>query len=153
RHSRILSFDDLEERTALSTFTVLNNLDSGPGSLRQALLDANASSGADVIDFNIGSGAQTIQPTSPLPAITDAVLIDGTSQPGYAGTPLIELDGSQAGTGAIGLIVSASGCAIQGLVINRFDGNALELDGDSNVVTGNYLGTDVTGALALANGG
>ena len=73
--------------------------DSGPGSLRQAILDSNAATGAtNTIEFDIpGSGVQTIVPLSPLPAITNPVLIDGWSQPGYAGTPLIEIDGSQAG--------------------------------------------------------
>ncbi len=90
----------MEDRTLLSTFLVSNTGDSGPGSLRQAILDSNAATGAtNTIDFDIsGTGVQTIAPLSPLPAITNPVLIDGTSQPGYAGTPLIELSGSQAGT-------------------------------------------------------
>ncbi len=89
----------MEERTLLSTFLVGNTDDSGPGSLRQAILDSNAAVGAtNTIDFDIaGSGVQTIFPLSSLPAIVNPVLIDGFSQPGYAGTPLIEIDGSQAG--------------------------------------------------------
>ena len=79
-------------------FLVTNTLDSGPGSLRQAMLDANATpnvGGPDVIRFSIpGAGRTTIQPLSILPTITDAVVIDGTSQPGYAGAPVIELDGT-----------------------------------------------------------
>ena len=69
------------------TFTVINTNDSGPGSLRQAILGANANSGLDTIVFSIGSGPQTIAPLSALPTITDPVVIDGTTQPGYAGTP------------------------------------------------------------------
>ena len=77
--------------------------DSGPGSLRQAILDSNAATGStNTIDFDIpGQGVQTIAPASPLPAITSPVLIDGTSQPGYAGTPLIQLSGSQARTATV----------------------------------------------------
>src|SRR5262249_59096844 len=90
----------LEGRDVPSTLTVTTTLDSGPGSLRQAILDANAHAGADVIDFAIGSGVQTIQVGSttgtPLPTITDSVTIDGTSQPGYSRTPLIDLDGENA---------------------------------------------------------
>ena len=69
--------------------------DSGPGSLRQAILDANSVTGQTVtIEFAIaGSGVQTIELASPLPAIAASVSIDGTSQPGYAGTPLITLGG------------------------------------------------------------
>ena len=65
------------------TYTVTSNADSGPGTLRQAILDANAHPGADTIEFDIaGSGVHTISPASALPAITDAVTIDGYSQPG-----------------------------------------------------------------------
>ena len=63
---------------AAATFTVTNTNDSGAGSLRQAITDANASRGADVILFNIaGSGPHTISPGLPLPRITDSVVIDG----------------------------------------------------------------------------
>src|SRR5260370_22422906 len=72
------------------TFTVINTNDSGPGSLRQAILDANANAGPDTIRFSISSGPQAIAPLSPLPTITDPVTIDGTTQPGYSGAPLIE---------------------------------------------------------------
>ncbi len=73
-------------------FVVNTTADSGPGSLRQAILDANNLPGLAVtIDFAIpGTGVQTIEPITPLPSITASVLIDGTTQPGFAGTPLIE---------------------------------------------------------------
>src|ERR1700687_151818 len=89
----------LEDRQLLATFTVLTTNDSGPGSLRQAILDANGNPGLDTIAFNIGGGSQTIPPAYALPAITDPVIIDGTTQPGYSGSPLIVLDGT--GTGAL----------------------------------------------------
>src|SRR4030095_8251296 len=80
------------------TFTVTNTSDSGSGSLRQAILDANANAGSDMIDFNIpGAGVHTIMPASALPTITDPVTIDGTTQPGFAGSPIIELSGTIAG--------------------------------------------------------
>ena len=61
----------------LATFTVTNTDDSGAGSLRQAILDANANAGADTITFNIsGTGAHTITPASALPTITGTVIID-----------------------------------------------------------------------------
>jgi hypothetical protein len=102
---------------------VTNTLDSGPGSLRQAILDANTNPGPDVIQFSIGSGVQTIQVGSTtgtaLPTITGSVTIDGTSQPGYSSTPLIELDGTSAGANADGLVLAATNCTVQGLVICR----------------------------------
>jgi hypothetical protein len=74
----------------LANFIVNNTADTGPFSLRDAITQANALPGADIINFAIpGAGVQTIAPLTSLPIITQAVTIDGTSQPGFAGTPLI----------------------------------------------------------------
>jgi hypothetical protein len=148
--------------TPLSTFTVTNINDSGAGSLRQAILDANASPGADAIVFNIGKPtAHTIQPLTALPAIRESVLIDGTTQPGYAGAPVIELDGT-AVTDDDGLQVVASYTTIRGLGINRFHGGtAIRIVPPPPpaptihdvIVEGDYLGTDLSGTVSLGNGG
>src|SRR6185503_7653610 len=61
---------------AAATFTVTNTNDSGPGSLRQALIDANAASGVDDIAFTFAPPA-TISLLSALPAITDPLTING----------------------------------------------------------------------------
>jgi hypothetical protein len=142
-HARLLSQLVWVTATALlataaqaDTFTVSSNVDSGFGSLRQAILDASANPGADTISFNIGGGAgpHTITLLSPLPQIVEAVTIDGYSQPGSSmntlpggsdAVLLIELDGSSAGGGAEGLRIAASSCVVQGLVINRFDGHGI----------------------------
>jgi len=136
----------------LMTFTVTNTNDSGSGSLRQAILDANANAGADMIDFNIpGAGVHTITPASALPTITDPVTIDGTTQPGFTGSPIIELNGAIAGP-ANGLNIVAGSSVVRGLVINRFKGNGILLDTSvGNVIEGNFIGTDVTGTQALGN--
>ena len=78
----------LEDRTLLAAFVVSSTNDDGPGSLRQAILDSNSATGqTNTIDFNIpGGGVQTIAPLSALPAITQPVLIDGWSQPGFTGS-------------------------------------------------------------------
>ena len=139
---------------AEATFMVSNTNDSGPGSLRQAILDANASAGLDTINFSIGTGVQTIQPTSGLPAVTDPVVIDGTTQPGFSGSPIIELDGSLAGS-SNGLTITAGSSTVRGLVINRFGFPAagiLLYSLGSNRIEGNYIGTNVTGTVALPNG-
>src|SRR5262249_60270322 len=117
----------LGARQLLSTFTVLNTLDAGAGSLRQAILDANANPGADQIAFAIApGGAQTIRPTSALPAITDPVTLDGTTQPGFAeaGHPVIELNGGLAAAGANGLTIFADDSTVRGLVITGCPGTA-----------------------------
>ena len=73
-----------------ATYTVVQSADGGPGSLRQAILDANASGTASTIVFNVhGGGPMSITLTSDLPTVTVPIAIDGTTQPGYAGTPLI----------------------------------------------------------------
>src|SRR5215218_2730997 len=80
-----------DQTHAASTFVVTNVNDSGAGSLRQAMLDANANPGKDLITFNIAGPARRIQPQLGLPDITDPVVIDGSTQPGFAGTPIVEL--------------------------------------------------------------
>ena len=93
---KFAGLEALETREVLSTFTVINIEDSGAGSFRQAILDANASSGQDSIVFAIpGTGVHSIRPTSQFPDVTDSAIIDGTTQQGYsAGKPVVELDGS-----------------------------------------------------------
>ena len=80
--SRRPYLEALEDRTLPSTFTVLNLADSGPGSLRQAILGADAGPGGDTIAFNIsGAGVHTITPLSPLPALTaPGTVLDGYTQ-------------------------------------------------------------------------
>jgi hypothetical protein len=149
----------LEDRTVPSTFLVKSAADDGTDSLRQAIVDANTHPGPDVIDFAIGSGPQTIMVGSTtgleLPIITDSVSIDGTSQPGYGGTPLIALDGLDAGN-VHGLDFQSSGNTVRGLNIRNFGvfggagivfgGNII--DGNNNVVQSCYIGTDLTGTVA-----
>ncbi|RLS71105.1 MAG: DUF4347 domain-containing protein, partial [Planctomycetota bacterium] len=68
----------------LATYTVTNTNDTGAGSFRQAILDANANAGVDTITFSIaGSGTQVINIASALPTITDQIIINGTTQTGY----------------------------------------------------------------------
>ncbi|MEO8611820.1 MAG: choice-of-anchor Q domain-containing protein [Chloroflexota bacterium] len=143
------------------TFTVNTTTDSNDGmcgvntcSLRDAIIAANANSNTNTIAFNIApSGAATIQPTSELPVITYPVVIDGTNQPGYAGTPIIELDGTLVGSSKNGLTIDGGNSTVRGLVINRFAqyGILIETNG-GNTIQGNYIGTDITGNIARGNG-
>jgi hypothetical protein len=133
-------------------FVVTNANDHGIGSLRQAIVDANATVGMDRIVFNIpDSGAQTISLLIALPEITDPIVIDATTQPGYGGTPLIELNGALTGS-ANGLVIKAGGCTVRGLAIGRFSGFGIWLSfSDNHVIQGNYIGIDPTGTLRRAN--
>jgi Concanavalin A-like lectin/glucanases superfamily/FG-GAP-like repeat len=146
----------MEDRTLLSTFLVTSTDDSGSGSLRQAILDSDgATGGTSAIEFNIpGQGVQIISPLSPLPAVTQAVLIDGFSQPGYAGTPVIELGGSQAGA-ADGLAIAGSDVTVRGMDVNGFSGAGIVIYGaqaTGNLIEANDIGTDPSGSQAIPNG-
>ena len=111
----------MEDRTLLLTMLVSNTDDTGRGSFRQAILDSNAATdGVNTIQFEIpGQGVQTIAPLSPLPAITQAVLIDGWSQTGLSGTHVIELSGQEQLSD--GLLIQAPEVTVRGLVINGFE--------------------------------
>ncbi len=144
----------MEDRTLLSTFVVSNTGDSGPGSFRQAILDSNAATDQPkAIDFDIpGPGIHTIEPVSALPTITSAVLIDGFSQPGYSGTPLIELNGSKAAS-PIGLIMAGSNSTVRGLDIGEYSGTGVALEGaGGDLIEANVLGADPTGSYPLPDG-
>jgi titin len=135
------------------TLIVTNVNDSGVGSFRQAILDAT--NGLDTIVFQVpGTGVHTIAVLAALPTISHAVVIDATSQPGYAGKPLIELNGASAGSSSDGLRLPAGNSTIRGLAINRFGGAGIhvQLPGGTNFIQGNFIGTDPTGTLSLGNG-
>ena len=131
--------------------------DDGNGNctLRAAIQEANRVDGS-FIEFNIsGSGTRTIQPASALPTIGRTVFIDGFSQSGASSTNYrIELDGTNAGTNANGLTISGTESWVRGLVINRFGGNGIVLQGSGGkqVIEENRIGTDVSGSGDSGNG-
>jgi hypothetical protein len=136
------------------SFVVTNTNDGGAGSLRQAILNANSTVGVDNITFDIpGAGPHTITPATALPTVTDPVLIDATTQPGFAGSPVIVLNGAGAGTGVNGLTITGGFSAVRGLVIRNFTGNGILVSGGGdNLIERNHIGTDVTGAVVQGNG-
>ena len=169
------------QATATPMLTVNSSADSGdvnPGdgvcvdgsgncTLRAAIEEANALTGANTIGFNISStdpgyisstDSWLIRPTSTLPTVTGPVIIDGYSQPGSveatsstAAMLKIELDGSSAGI-PDGLLITAGSSLVKGLVINDFGiGIRLTANG-GNVVQGNHIGTDITGTASRGNG-
>ncbi len=163
----------LHNAAQAAVFTVNSTADTDDGAcdathctLREAINLANANPGLDTIAFNIpGLGPHTIQPTTTLPAIMGPVVMDGYTQPGSsrnthpAGQGLntvlmIELDGSNVGAGISGLTIGAGNSTVKGLVINRFSDAGIVLDTNGgNVISGNFIGTDVTGTQDLGNAG
>jgi hypothetical protein len=132
-----------------ATLTVTNTNDLGGGSLRQAILDANAGAGNDTITFNIsGGGPFVITPQAPgLPAVLKPTTIDGTTQPGYAGTPIIEI----ANFSGAGLKLQGGASTIRGILVRGLN-VGISLESSNNVVEACYVGTDLTGTVAAANG-
>ena len=125
----------------LATYNVTSLADSGTGSLRQALLDANANGGADSIVFDV---AGTISLSSALPTISEQVSIDATTAPGYTSTPLVTIDGSGTSSAdGLHLDAGSDGSVIRGLIIVNFDDvGILITDSNDHTIAGNYVGTD-----------
>jgi len=154
------------------TFIVTNANDSGSGSLRATIEEANATCHAAPnelckLEFRIPPGAAqwvTIRPETPLPAITaDRLMIDGLSQTRFAGEtnlpgPEIEIRGDLLAEGDGFVIASKCGASVNGLAINGFPGSGVLVaggpcDGVSfNGVGANVIGTDPTGTRAVPNG-
>lgn len=137
-----------------TTFTVTNVNYAGPGSLRQAILDANASPGKDTIAFDILPAApQILFPADVLPAVTDPVRIDGSTQPGYqpGGPPMIDID-SGGSPLLYGLEITAGNSVVNALAIGGFQTGIL-LDGASkDTVTSSVIGANIPGTSANPNG-
>jgi CSLREA domain-containing protein len=152
------------------TFTVntTNDVDDGSCnithcSLREAILAANSNPGPDLIHFNIpGSGPHTILISGPLPTITDAVTIDGYTQPGATPNSNPAPQGLNAqlkivirrsGGSASGLTISASNVVVRGVVINNFNQNGIliTVTGSNVIIEGNFIGTDAGGTNDQGN--
>ena len=173
--ARDLRVEPLEQRQMLTGTQIFVNssgdqdlaevaqLGDGTVTLRSAIEQANLDlSGNDIeIDFAIaGSAPFVIQPGSdanhssvPLPAITrNAVTINGLSEAG------VVLDGSQAATGAEGLLINASNCTIEGLTIQNFTtGYGVEVasagstHADNNAVSNNSITNNGVGVAIVGD--
>lgn len=141
-----------------------------PCGLRRAIQQANFFGGnVREIRFNIpGNGPFKFEPATNYPSVLRPVIIDGTTQPGFAGTPIIEIDGSNISGSAEGLRIQAADSVIRGLVINNMPAVNYQgsLIGGSGIVVlstnirpniqnvtieGNYFGTNVDGTARRPN--
>lgn len=117
-----------------ATFTVSSPAASGPGSLAAAVAGANGTTSPSTIAFNLsGAGVHTLPGAVVLSA---AVTVDGTTQPGYAGLPLVDIPG--------GVTLTGAGCALIGLSLGGTNSPlGVEIDGPSgsNAVVGCFIGT------------
>lgn len=155
-----------------ATFTVSNTFDSGAGSLRQAMLDANANGATPhTIVFNIPASDPgfdgsvfTIKPLSPLPELRGGIIIDGATQTAFSGDtnalgPEVVLNGGLLASGS-GIVISGDNGGVKNLVVNGFPSSGLVLSRlpfdptpSGNQLLNNYVGTDPTGAFAVPNAG
>ena len=155
--------ETLEGRLLLATFTVTTTADAGAGSLRQAIIDANAAAGTDEIRFDLPPTAgvvKTIRPLSALPGVTGPTTIDGRTQPGFVGKPVVFLDGVLAGDFADGLQFSNNGggpSVVRSVAIGRFGRHGINVtqasSSSSFSVFGSHIGVDPDGDVAMGNGG
>lgn len=146
-----------------TTFVVSTTADSGTGSLRDAILQANLQPGADTIRFDIAAplvgGVHTITPTSALPVITDTVWLDASREPDALalGRPVVELVGSDAGGSTTALVLAdgSDSSLVRGLVVHSFGGGGIQVQAGADGVTlaGLRIGTDASGQQAPGNGG
>jgi len=165
RHSNEAGFfTSQEEPSAVTGIAVTNTNDSGEGSLRWAIDQANINAGPDTIIFNIpdtdpgyhaGTGTWTITPLDRLPQLTDdRTIIDGSTQADFIGAqtnplgPEIEIDG----TNTFELKITSNNNVIRGIILNRFKNAGIYfVQADSNQVAGCYLGTDAAGNSSMGN--
>jgi len=159
--------------TSIANFTVTptpnpaivtNTNDSGAGSLRAAIVQANIRPGT-TIRFNIpasrlSGGVVTISPDTALPAIrANGTRIDGTTQTAFSGNtnaagPEVVIKGDGLGAGSAegyGLVIGASNCLVKGLIINGFAENGVSIGGNYNQIEGCYIGTGPAGTIAARN--
>ena len=148
RRSTPLRAEALEPRTLLATFTVTNLLNAGAGSLRAAINQANANPGADEIAFAV---VGTVPLSTALPAITDAVSIDGSTAPGFVGSP--QLTVNFRGRTGLRFAPGSDGSSLTSLALVRARGAGVTLDASGITLAGNSIGVLANGTTAAPNTG
>jgi hypothetical protein len=158
-HLRVYNVNDILDSKHLNLFVVNSTGDApdpNPGdgtadigngqvTLRSAMMESNALAGNQKIYFYIpGNTPYNIQPGSPLPAVTDALSLDATTQSGYNGTPLIQVNGTYGN-----LTINSGGCTIQGLALNSTSGYALTLSANG----GNVIKSNKIAGVSVASAG
>jgi CSLREA domain-containing protein len=131
----------------------------GQISLREAILAANNTSNgstADRINFNIaGSGPHLFSLSSALPSVTDALIIDGTSEPNYlAGIPpVVVIDGTIAGVSSNGIWIAstANNSTVQGLLIRNFSKNGILVDASGGLFQNNRIETNLLAGITVSS--
>jgi hypothetical protein len=162
RNRARLCIEWLEDRN-LPSILVTTAADNGdnanpiPGSLRQAILQADAGPGGDTINIQIGKGPQVIQPLTPLPPLTIGTDLFGEVQPASVTMPAIALttlDGSKAGS-SDGLVLKTTNSIvlIDDLIVTHFSGNGIMLTGTTPAFVGGCTITQNGGTGVVVQAG
>jgi hypothetical protein len=152
------------------TYTVTTTADTGNGTLRQAILQANIHAGPDTIGFDIPETGMSfnslcwfIEPFSDLPGLTDSgTVLDGSTQAARHGDtnpigPEIYLFGYQGRTGfsvSTGLLIQSSGNVVRNLIVSCFNETGIVISGPKarfNRIEGNFIGTNFSGMDTLTS--
>lgn len=133
----------------VSTFVVSTLSDSGAGSLRQAIIDANATPGPDQITFSVGGVIRVGR--NALPTITGTTVIDGTTAPGYVAAPVVRVDYQK--TAGLTLAAGSDGSVISGLSLVDATGAGVTIAASDTTLTGNYIGIWGNGRTVEGNRG
>ena len=141
--------DLLERRELLATFLVSNLNDSGAGSFRQAIVESNQTAGRDTIDFGI-AGTISVGKTS-LPAIRDAVTIDGTGAPSFAGMPVVTVDFRR--SQGLRFAPGSDGSKLTSLSLVKASGAGVTLSSSFVTLQGDLIGLMSDGLTVAGNGG
>ena len=144
-------FHGLEKRMMPATFLVSTAADSGAGSLRQAITDSNCRHQVRTRSTSaLARAPRRSRSCRPCRASPYRSSIDGTTQSGYANAPLIDLDGTSAGSSANGLDLAtgSGGSTIRALVINNFTADGILITTAGNTVRSSYIGTNAAGSAA-----
>jgi hypothetical protein len=136
---------------AAGTYVISTNADSGPGSLRQGILDANSGACSSPCRINYGSrDLISVEPLTPLPDITANGVGISAEPPGYSWS--LEISGKKLSSGS-GLHFRGSTGGVSGVIINGFPGSGVVIEDAVNVhVGGCVIGLDATGTRPIPNG-
>jgi parallel beta-helix repeat protein len=127
------------------SFSVTNTADSGPGSLRDAIIRANATPGDDYVKFTVPG---LLTPATPYPATIGIITIDSNAPPLIHAVPLVEVDASALSEAVFRL---SGGSQVRGFAIHGDHGAAVEA-GDTAIVANCFIGTDINGLSPIPNG-
>ncbi len=139
----------LEGRELLATFTVTSLGNSGTGTFREAIISANAQPGPDTIDFGVAGTIRIAR--NALPAITSPVTIDGTTAPGFLGSPVVTVN--YQGTRGLRFLNGSNGSTLESLSLVRAGSAGVTLTASNITLQGNYIGILANGTTPAGNRG